>query len=56
MQFNREVWLILLGLPLDYCEEEYIGIVVGPFGKMLSWHKDSDNKTHLLIKARVVDL
>lgn len=46
---------MLLGLPLDYWEEVYIDMVVGPFGKMLSWHNDSDNKTYLMIKARLVD-
>ena len=56
VQFNREVWLMLLGLPLDYWEEEYIDTVVGLFGRMLSWHKDPNCKTRLLIKPRVVDL
>lgn len=56
VQFNREVWLVLLGLPLDYWEEEYIDTVVGLFGRMLSWHKDPNCKTRLLIKPRVVDL
>lgn len=47
---------MLLGLPLDYWEEEYIDTVVGPFGSMLSQHKDPEQRTKLLVKARVVDL
>lgn len=56
VQFNREVWLILLGLPFDYWEEEYIDNVLGPFGRMISWDRDLDNRTWLLVKARVMDL
>jgi hypothetical protein len=34
--FNRECWLMLLGFPMDYWEEEYLDTVVGPFGRVIS--------------------
>ena len=54
--FNREVWLRLLGFPFDYCEEEYIDNALAPFGKVISWDKNPEFKTRLMVRARVVDL
>jgi hypothetical protein len=47
---------MLLGFPFDYCEEEYIDNALAPFGRMLTWDKNSEHKTSLMLRARVVDL
>lgn len=54
--FNREVWLMLLGFPFDYIEEEYIDNALAPFGKMITWDHNPEFKTRLMVRARVVDL
>jgi hypothetical protein len=47
---------MLLGFPFDYWEDEYADTVVGPFGKVISWDKDLDHRTRMIVRARVVDL
>lgn len=41
---------------MDYREEEYFDNAVCSFGKVLSWDNDDNNKTRLILKARMADL
>jgi hypothetical protein len=54
--FNQECWIMMMGLPEDYWEEEFIDMVLGPFARTVTWTKDPDNLARLLVRARVVDL
>lgn len=56
VNFNQDCWLMLLGFPNDYWEQEYVDTVLGPFGKSVSWVANEDHLTYLLVKARVIDL
>lgn len=49
--FNREVWLMLLGFPFDYCGEEYFDNALAPFGKMINWDKNPDHKNRLMVRV-----
>jgi len=54
--FNREVRLLLLGFHADYCEDEYVEDVIGPFGRVISWTGVSARLARIIVKARVTDL
>jgi len=54
--FNQECWLMLMGLPEDYLEREYIDTMLGLYARTMSWDNDPDHLTRLIIRARVVDL
>ncbi|KAG0513703.1 hypothetical protein BDA96_10G125100 [Sorghum bicolor] len=61
VMFNHECWIMMLGLPEDYYEDDFIDAVLGPFARLISWYKertaiDSVVVTRLIVKARVVDL
>lgn len=56
VNFNREVWLMLLGFHMDYWKDEYVEQVIGPFGKIISWAADDKHLARILVRARVVDL
>lgn len=56
VNFNQECWLMLMGFPNDYWEQEYVDAVMGPFGKAIAWNNDPDHLTRMLVRARVVDL
>ena len=56
VQFNRECWLMLLGFPVDYWEQEYLDNAVCSFGRVVSWEKDFSKLARLIVKARVLDL
>jgi hypothetical protein len=56
IEYNREVWLMLLGFPLDYLSQENIHNSISSFGKMLTWEEDKSNRNRLLVKAHVTDL
>lgn len=47
---------MLMGLPEDFCEQEFIGSMLGPYAKALSWDPDTNNLARLIVRARVVDL
>lgn len=54
--FNTECWLMLLGFPVNYQEEDFIAEAIDDFGKLIYWQKDSSDKTRVIVKARVLDL
>jgi hypothetical protein len=39
--FNRECWLMLLGFPPDFREDEYIVNTISSFGMVISWVDDT---------------
>lgn len=47
---------MLLGFPPDYQEEDFISEAIDDFAKLIYWQKDSNYKTRLLVKVRVLDL
>ena len=47
---------MLMGLPEDYLEREYIDTMLGLYARTMSWDNDPDHLTRLIIRARVVDL
>ncbi|KAJ1288605.1 hypothetical protein BS78_02G100600 [Paspalum vaginatum] len=56
VQFNRDCWVMLMGFPLDYWEQEYLDQAFCPFGHVLKWEKDKTHLARLIVKARVIDL
>ena len=54
--FNQECWLMLMGLPEDYWEQEFIEMVLGPYARVVDWDNDPNHLTRLIVRARVVDL
>lgn len=56
IEYNRKVWLLLLGFPMDYLSQENIQHSIASFGKMLTWEEDKSNRNIVLVKARVTDL
>lgn len=56
VQFNREVWLMLMGFPLDYWNQDDIEQAIGYFARLISWEHDTSRIARLIVKARVVDL
>lgn len=56
VNFNQKCWLMLMGFPNDYWEQEYVDTVMGPFGKAINWGNDPDHLTRLLVRPRVVNL
>ncbi|KAJ1277065.1 hypothetical protein BS78_05G265400 [Paspalum vaginatum] len=56
VQFNRDCWLMLMGFPLDYWEQDYLDQAFSPFGHVLKWENDRSRLARLIVKARVIDL
>lgn len=56
VQFNRDCWLMLMGFPVDFWEQEYLDQAICNFGKVVSWEKDMSKLARLIVKARVLDL
>ncbi|KQJ88518.1 hypothetical protein BRADI_4g19065v3 [Brachypodium distachyon] len=54
--YNREVWLMLLNLPLDLWETAHVNAAVAKWGKLISWDKTVSNLTRAVIKVRVESL
>jgi hypothetical protein len=54
--FNTECWIMLLGFPADYWEEEFVQNAIGSFGRITHWKPDRRYLTRLIIRARVIDL
>lgn len=47
---------MMMGLPEDYWEDEFIDTVLGPFARTITWYNDSDHLTRLIVRARVTEL
>ncbi|KAJ1266166.1 hypothetical protein BS78_08G130200 [Paspalum vaginatum] len=56
VQFNRDCWLMLMGFPLDYWEQDYLDQAFCHFGHVLKWENDKTHLSRLIVKARVIDL
>jgi hypothetical protein len=56
MEFNRECWIMLLGVPLDFWSTEHIQSAILSFGRVLHWEEDHINLARILVKARVTNL
>ena len=56
VHFNRECWLMLLGFPVDYWEQEFLDSAICTFGNVISWEKDMSKLARLIVKAHVLDL
>lgn len=53
--FNMECWLMLLGFPPDFRENEYIVNTISSFGRVISWLDDIAHLGRLLVRACVAD-
>jgi hypothetical protein len=56
MEFNRECWIMLLGVPLDFWATAHIQCAIASFGRVLYWEEDHSNLARVLVKARVTNL
>jgi hypothetical protein len=54
--FNRDVWLLLVGPPLDHMTTEDLNACFADIGSLLLWEKDPNRKGRVLVKVRVTDL
>jgi hypothetical protein len=56
IQFNLECWLMLLGFPLDYWNNDSIQNALGSFRCMIMWENDQDHLARLMVRVQVIDL
>jgi hypothetical protein len=56
VNFNRECWLMLLGFPLDFWNNNCIQSAISSFRRVLLWENDRRHLARLMVKARVADL
>lgn len=56
VMFNHECWLMLMGLPEDFWEDEFIDTVLGPYARTISWDNDPNHLARLIVRVRVTDL
>jgi hypothetical protein len=54
--FNRDVWLLLVGPPLDHMNTDDLNACFADIGSVLLWEKDPNRKGRILVKVRVTDL
>lgn len=55
VNFNRECWLMLMGYPPDFREDEFVANTISTFGRVLFWVDDGRHLSRLLVRARVID-
>ncbi|TVT99539.1 hypothetical protein EJB05_55088, partial [Eragrostis curvula] len=46
--FEREVWLMLIGFPLDYWHLHYVESAISSFGKVQVWEQDNSNLARII--------
>lgn len=56
VHFNTECWLMILGFPPDYQEEEFYQNAISSFGRLLYIQQEEGRLTRVIIRARVIDL
>ncbi|CAN6235398.1 unnamed protein product [Urochloa humidicola] len=56
VSLNHEVWLMMLGVNIDYWSETHISKILGDYGQLLAWEDDPHHLGRVLVKARVVSL
>ncbi|KAI4971046.1 hypothetical protein ZWY2020_001960 [Hordeum vulgare] len=49
--YTRQGWIMLLNLPMDYRNDDFLREVVSKFGKMRSWFHEDFSPTRTLIKC-----
>lgn len=54
--FNTECWIMLMGFPPDYQEDQFYQDAIGSFGKLLYSQKENRRLTRVIVKARVLDV
>ncbi|KQK18696.1 hypothetical protein BRADI_1g44133v3, partial [Brachypodium distachyon] len=54
--YNREVWIMILNLPLDLWETAHVNAAIAKWGKLISWDKTVSNLTRAIVKVRVESL
>ncbi|XBI87326.1 hypothetical protein VPH35_025439 [Triticum aestivum] len=53
LELNRDIWVLLAGLPFDKREMHEIAISVRSFGKLLLWDRARSTQAALMVKIRV---
>jgi hypothetical protein len=56
MEFNHDCWLLMLGFPLDYWNNENLEAAISSYGRLLIWERDDRYLERLIIKAKVTSL
>lgn len=54
--FNTECWIMMLGFPPNFQEEQFFQDAIGSFGRFLYWQEGDRRLTRVIIRARVLDL
>lgn len=47
---------MLLDFPLDYWAQRHVESAIAPFGRLTFWEEDRRHLSHMLVRARVIDL
>ena len=55
VKFNRECWMLLLGYPPDYREDDFVVNTISSFGRVISWVNDACHLSRILVRAQVID-
>lgn len=55
VNFNRECWLLLLGYPPEFRENDFVVNTISSFGRVISWVDDERHLARILVRARVID-
>lgn len=53
---THEVWLMILGLNVDFWTHHLVDKAVSEFGRLLAWEEDQDHLCRILVRARVSSL
>jgi hypothetical protein len=56
IQFNQECWLLILGFPLDYWNNDSIQNALASFRRMIMWENNREHLARLMVRACVTDL
>jgi hypothetical protein len=54
--FNRDVWVLMVGPPLDHMNTEDLNACFHDIGTLLLWERDPNKKRRVVAKVRVTDL
>jgi hypothetical protein len=55
VNFNKECWLLLMGHPPDYREDEFMANTINTFGRVMYWVDNRRHLSRILVRARVID-
>jgi hypothetical protein len=56
LNFNCDCWLMLMGFPLDFWNQESIQCAIASFGRVMIWKNGRSNLARLFVRARVTEL